>query len=110
VTVEIKSDGETIADFAQKVRACALGQAAAGIVAENIMGATYDEVSTARTQLRSLLQGDEVDFPSRFDALKYLAPVRDHKSRHASTLLALDGLVDAMDTLRSGEQHRGAAS
>ncbi|MEM1365731.1 MAG: iron-sulfur cluster assembly scaffold protein [Pseudomonadota bacterium] len=101
VTVDIVSDGETIADYAQTVRACALGQAACAMVGEVVEGATYCEIAQARDGLAGMLAGGDVFSGGRFDALKYLEPVKDHKSRHASTLLALDATIDAMDELRA---------
>ncbi|MEO0637194.1 MAG: iron-sulfur cluster assembly scaffold protein [Pseudomonadota bacterium] len=101
VTIDIVSDGETISDYAQTVRACALGQAACAMVAEAVIGASYSEIAEARSGLAEMLVGDAVVNGGRFDALKYLEPVKDHKARHASTMLALDALVDAMDQIRA---------
>lgn len=100
VTVDIVSDGESVSDYAQTVRACALGQAACAMVGEVVEGASYAEIAHARDGLAAMLAGGDVFSGGRFDALKYLEPVKDHKSRHASTLLALDALIDAMDRLR----------
>lgn len=101
VTVDILSDGETVSDYGQTVRACALGQAACSMVAEVIIGASYGEIVTARDGLREMLAGGDVFAEGRFEALKYLEPVKEHKSRHASTLLALDALIEAMDEIRA---------
>lgn len=101
VTIDIASDGQTVTDYAQKVRACALGQAACAMVGEVVEGATYDEIAEARGGLAEMLAGGVVFSGGRFDALKYLEPVKDHKSRHASAMLALDALIDAMDQLRA---------
>jgi NifU-like protein involved in Fe-S cluster formation len=39
--------GGRVADFAQDVKACALGQAAAGVVGESVIGATPEEIADA---------------------------------------------------------------
>ncbi|MEN0088273.1 MAG: iron-sulfur cluster assembly scaffold protein [Pseudomonadota bacterium] len=104
VIVDVVSDGVTITDYAQTVRACALGQAACAMVGEVVEGASYAEIAEARAGLAAMLNGGAVFSGGRFDALKYLEPVKDHKSRHASTLLALDALIDALDQLRAQQQ------
>ena len=109
VTVDIQSDGQTVSDYAQTVRACALGQAASAMVGEVVVGASYDEIVAARDGLRDMLAGGEVYSGGRFDALKYLEPVKDHKSRHASTLLALEALVEAMDEVRASQAVKASA-
>ena len=38
----------------------------------------------------------------RFDEFRYLEPVRDHKARHASTLLTFDAVVDCLDQIEAG--------
>ena len=99
VSVDIVVDAGLVSEFAQQVKACALGQASASIVAENIIGASLSELSTAQRQLADMLAGKDVEPDGRFEALKYLKPVRDHKSRHASTLLVLDAVLEAANDL-----------
>jgi NifU-like protein involved in Fe-S cluster formation len=103
VTVDVALSNGTVARFAQDVKACALGQAAASIVAKHVIGATPDEVRSARGQMFKMLK-ENGDAPTgRFADLKYLQPVRDYKARHASTLLTLDALVDCLDQLERKE-------
>jgi len=93
------SDGK-ITDFGHDVKACALGQASSSILAHHIVGATPDEVRAARETLRQMLkEGAEAPFSGRFEDFNVLEPVRDFKSRHASTLLTLDASVKALDQL-----------
>jgi NifU-like protein involved in Fe-S cluster formation len=103
VTVDIAFDQGVVSAFAQDVKACALGQAAASIVAKHVIGATPDEVRKARTQMFKMLKENGAEPDGRFSDLKYLAPVRDYKARHASTLLTLDALVDCLDQLEKRE-------
>jgi NifU-like protein involved in Fe-S cluster formation len=44
VKVWLKMDGDLVADFAQDVKACALGQASSSIMARNIVGASAAEL------------------------------------------------------------------
>ena len=110
VSVDLVLSGQTVVEFAQRVKACALGQAAAGIVSENVIGATIDELQTAQKQLKGMLAGDGVTPDGRFENLKYLEPVKDHRSRHASTLLVLDALLDAANQIETGNGNIAAGA
>lgn len=96
VHVEVRLDGETIGDFAMEVQACALGQAAAAILSQQVMGAPVREVFAARDALRTLLKGEAAVFPERFADLQILSGVKDYPARHASTLLALEATCEAI--------------
>lgn len=101
VTVDLKVAGDTIADYGQEVRACALGQAAAAIVGAHVVGRTQAEVQKARDQLHAMLKEDGPAPEAPFDDLAVLAPARDYKNRHASIMLALDATLDALAQLRA---------
>jgi len=97
VSVDIKIDGQHVVDYAQDVKACALGQASASIIAANIVGATGEELHTALDQFRAMLKEEGPAPVGRFEELKFLEPVREYRARHASTLLALEAAVEAFD-------------
>jgi NifU-like protein involved in Fe-S cluster formation len=103
VTVDVALDRGVVSGFAQDVKSCALGQAAASIVAKHVIGATPSEVRIARGQMFKMLKENGAEPDGRFSDLKYLAPVRDYKARHASTLLTLDALVECLDQLEKRE-------
>ncbi|NOX73056.1 MAG: iron-sulfur cluster assembly scaffold protein [Alphaproteobacteria bacterium] len=95
VTVELKvSDGRVVA-FAQDVKACALGQAAASVVGSNIVGCDLAQIRAVRDQLSAMLKDNGPVPAPPFDGLGVLLPARDYKNRHASILLALDASVEA---------------
>ncbi len=100
VTVDIVLEDGKIAQFGQDVKACALGQAAASVVASRIIGRTAPEITKARDQLSAMLRdgGSAPDAP--FDGLKVLEPAREFKNRHASILLALEATVEAIETAK----------
>ena len=98
VTVDIKTDGDTITDYAAEVKACALGQAAASVVGANIIGCTRDQVEAARDALLAMLKSDGPTPAAPFDGLEVLRPARDYKNRHASIMLTLEATLEAMDT------------
>ncbi|MGL4404462.1 MAG: iron-sulfur cluster assembly scaffold protein [Notoacmeibacter sp.] len=103
VTADIVVKNGVISEFAQDVKACALGQAAASIVAKHVIGATPNEVRLAQTQMFKMLKEGGADPDGRFSDLKYLQPVRDYKARHASTLLTLDALVECLNQLERNQ-------
>ncbi|MGH1417517.1 MAG: iron-sulfur cluster assembly scaffold protein [Hyphomicrobiaceae bacterium] len=103
VTVDIVMDGDRVADYGQKVEACLLGQAAAGIVAENIVGKTGAELRRVGEEMRAMLKEGGASPTGDWAALSVLQPVRDYPGRHASTLLVFDAVNDAIAKARSVE-------
>lgn len=86
-----------IAEFAQDVRACALGQAAASVVGAAAPGRSLAELRAARETLRAMLQDEAPPPEAPFDGLAVLIPARGHANRHGSILLALDALIEAVE-------------
>lgn len=97
VTVDVKTDAGRLVDFGQDVKACALGQAAASVVGANVIGLERAQIEKARDQLLAMLKtgGPVPDAP--FDGLEVLLPAREYKNRHASIMLALEAVTEAMD-------------
>lgn len=101
VTVDLAVDGDTVADFAHEVRACALGQASSSLMAQTVVGARADELRALRETMRKMLKENGPPPTGRFAELAVLEPVRDHKARHASTMLTFDAVVDALDQIEA---------
>ena len=99
VTVDLRVENGVVTDFAHDVKACALGQASASIMAQNIVGASAGELRAVRETMRRMLKENGPAPEGRFSDLKYLEPVRDYKARHASTLLTFDAVVDCLDQI-----------
>ncbi len=97
ITVDLCVDDGQVSEFAQDVKACALGQAAAAVVGTVILGRTGDELRTARDQLRAMLAEDGPIPDAPFDGLEVLKPAAEFKNRHASILLCIEAAVEAMD-------------
>jgi NifU-like protein involved in Fe-S cluster formation len=85
-----------VSDFAQDVKACALGQASAAVLGAHVIGATLAELELAREQFRAMLQHGADAPDGRFSDLAMLAPVKDYPARHASTLLAFEAVTEAV--------------
>lgn len=103
VTVDLVLADGTVADFAQDLRACALGQASASILARNIIGSTPDELRALRDAVRAMLKENGPPPSGKWSDIAVLEPVRDYKARHASTLLVFDALVDALAKIAARE-------
>jgi NifU-like protein involved in Fe-S cluster formation len=109
VVVDVVLDGDRVVDFAQDVKACALGQAAAAVLGTHVVGASLAEIEMARDAFRAMLK-DGAEAPvGRFSDLSMLAPVKDYPARHASTLLAFEATVDAVHQALARTSPAGAA-
>ncbi|MEQ8656264.1 MAG: iron-sulfur cluster assembly scaffold protein [Hyphomicrobiales bacterium] len=98
VTADVVLDKDgAVATFAQDVKACALGQASAAVLGQGIIGASLEEITTARDGLRALLAGEDATFETRFADLSIFEAVRDYKARHASVMLAFEAAAEAME-------------
>ena len=96
VTVDVTMADHHVKTFAQDVKACALGQAAAAVVGRALPGRTLAEVERARDELRAMLKDDGPVPAAPFDGLEVLLPARGYKNRHASILLPLEAAADAI--------------
>ena len=96
VVVDVKVEGGHVADFAQDVKACALGQAAASVLGANVIGASLQELESTRDAFRSMLKAGGPAPEGRFGDLALLAPVKDYPARHTSTLLAFEAVAEAV--------------
>ena len=96
ITVDVVLHDGQITQFGQDVKACALGQAAASVVASNIIGRSRAEIETARDALRAMLTADGPVPDAPFDGLEVLIPARAFLNRHASIMLALDAVSEAV--------------
>ena len=97
VTVELKVEGGKVSDIAVHPKACALGQAATGVLAMHAIGATPAEIRAARDGMRAMLKDGAAPPAGRFWELRHLEGVKDYPARHASTMLAFDAAVEALD-------------
>jgi len=97
VEIDVKMNGDVVSECAVRVQACALGQASAGILKEQIIGATLDDLILARAALYTLLKEGGPVSAGRFEKLELLKGVADYPARHTSTMLAFDAAVEAVE-------------
>lgn len=95
VDVALGPDGR-IAELGQEVRACALGQASAGLMGVEAIGRTPAELAAARDALAGWLAGGRAD-PGDWPGLAIFAPALPHSARHASIRLAFEAVAEAAE-------------
>jgi NifU-like protein involved in Fe-S cluster formation len=100
----VMRDGKVV-DFAHDVKACALGQASASIMARNVIGATGPELRELRDRVRAMLKENGPPPEGKWAEIAVLEPVRDYKARHASTLLTFEATVDAVEQIEARASH-----
>ncbi len=100
VEVDVRMEDGVVVDFGMTARACALGQAAASLVAQNVIGVTAEELLVLRDEMRAMLKGNGPP-PSgeRWRGLAALEAIRDYPQRHASTMLVFEAVADCLTQL-----------
>lgn len=96
IIVDVKVAGGRVTDFAQDVKACALGQASASVLGAHVIGASLAELESARDAFRTMLKVDGLPPEGRFAELALLAPVKDYPARHTSAMLAFEAVTEAV--------------
>ena len=95
VTAHVVTAGGRVMDFAQEVRACALGQASAAVLGGAIIGQRIEDLATARDALHAMLTEGGTPPEGAFAGAEALVPAKDFPNRHASILLAWDAALAA---------------
>lgn len=99
VTIDLAVEDGRVSDFAQEVKACALGQTSCSVMGRRIIGATPQELREAREAMRKMLKENGPPPEGRFSDAGVLEPARDYKARHASILLVFDAVAEALDKI-----------
>ncbi len=97
VAADVVVKNGKVAEFAQDVKACALGQASAAILGQAVIGRSLPELQSARDALKAMLKNNGAVPAAPFQGYEALLPARDYKNRHASILLALEAVCEAME-------------
>ena len=92
VDVDVDDDGR-VAAIGLLVRACALGQASASLMAQHALGKSADDLAATSDTLAAWLAGGEAapDWPG----LDLFAPALPHSARHPSIRLAFEAAAEA---------------
>ena len=99
ITVDIKLDGNVIADYAHEPKACAIGQASASVVARTVVGLTIDDVKEGAEIMTAILKKKTPPTSSPWSVLEPFLPVADFRSRHNSAFLPFEALQRAIAEL-----------
>lgn len=97
VSVDVDLTDGRISRFAQDVKACALGQAAAAILGRAVIGCDRDTIARGRDELAAMLTEGAEAPGAPFSDLEVLSAAKGFANRHASILLAFDATLDACD-------------
>ena len=97
VTVDLDVTDGRVTRFAQEVKACALGQAAAAVVGQAAIGRSPAELRATAQALSAMLKAEGPVPPAPFAGFEVLLPAREYKNRHASILLAIEAAAEAAE-------------
>ena len=95
VTIDLNVRDGCVSSYAHDVKACALGQASACILARNIIGKTGNEIVQVRHSVIEMLNGSRYSH-HLFTDYHILSPASQFKNRHESILLCLDATIIAI--------------
>ena len=95
VIVDLDLEDGRVSRFAQEVKACALGQAAAAVLGAGILGRSAEELDAAARALEAMLKAEGPVPAAPFDGFEALIPAREFKNRHASILLSVQAAAEA---------------
>ena len=104
VTADLSLSEGRVAEFAQDVKACALGQAACAAMGRHILGSTPQELRALRETMRKMLKENGPPPREKFADAGVLEGARDYKARHASILLIFDAVVKALDQIETAAE------
>jgi len=110
VEVDVKYADGVVTDFGQDVKACALGQTSASVLASHVVGLSKEQIQTARDQLFAMLKGDDTPPAAPFGDLEVLLPAQSYNNRHASILLAFDATLEAIDYAEKNAANQSVAA
>lgn len=104
VEVDIKITDGVISDFGQDVKACALGQTSASVLASHVVGLSKEQILIGRDQLLAMLKGDDTIPDAPFNDLEVLLPAQSYNNRHASIMLAFNATLEAINLAQKTPQ------
>ena len=84
-----------VSSYSHDIKACALGQASASILAKEIIGKTEEQITTVRNSVVKMLNGSTYSEDIFLD-YQFLSPASQFKNRHDSIMLVLDATVEAV--------------
>ncbi len=96
IELALAPDGR-VADYAQEVKACLLGQAAASVMAREIVGSSPAELKDLRETMRAMLKAGGPPPSGKWADLAALQGVREYRLRHDAVMIPFDAVAAALD-------------
>ena len=101
VEVRLRMRDGSVAEAGFEARGCQISVASADLMVESVAGLPAAAVQDLATQFRAMIQ-DGVCCTSELEALRPLAGVHEHKSRHKCATLPWDALLAALKESKHG--------
>ncbi|WP_447761128.1 iron-sulfur cluster assembly scaffold protein [Sphingopyxis panaciterrae] len=96
ILLDLDADAEGhVTAVGMHVEACALGQAAATLLARHAPGRGIADIRAARAAIAGWFAGN--DTPPDWPGFDLLAPARDYPARHGAILLPFDAALAALE-------------
>ena len=97
ITVQIRYDGDSVADVGFVGRGCSISQASASMMTQLIKGKSREEIDALRTRFREMVMGNEsLASDSSMGSLRALSGVSKFPARVKCALLAWNALEEGM--------------
>jgi NifU-like protein involved in Fe-S cluster formation len=101
INAEVAIDTKAvIKKVAIRASSCALGQASAAILRQNVTGQNIHSVGDIRSGILAALTGEGA-MPTLWADLQLLAVAREYKARHAAILLPYDAVLAALENIKA---------
>ena len=94
--IDLKVADGRIADYGQTIKACALGQASASVMAHAAIGKDATEIERVRAMVERMLKEGGPAPGGDWAGLAALVPAKDAPARHGAILLPFDGVLKAL--------------
>ena len=96
IDVDLRIERGRVSDYSHTIKACALGQASASVLANNVVGKNADDIQNIRDQLEEMLLDNGAPPKGHWKALNALQPAKDAKPRHGAILLPFDAVLKGL--------------
>jgi len=92
LTLDLKFSEGRVTQVGYEIRACLVCQASTGLVAEQVVGKSRDDLAALGAEVEAFLKGEAERAPAGFDVF---GPVKPHLNRHVCVMMPFKGVADA---------------
>jgi len=98
ITVQIRYEGDAVADVGFSGRGCSISQASASMMTQLVKGKSRDEIEGLRSRFREMVMGDTTALEDKsLGSLRALGGVSKFPARVKCALLAWNALEEALE-------------